>query len=227
MATHPPYDLEFRRRIVELVRRGDRPVLSIAKEFGCSDASIYKWLRQSDLEGRRKDALRGALPTSRFDQTSGPLSIFCQIFFRRLPGPRASDPAVVDSLEQHGQLRRIELHSERVVFDGRHAEPASLQSLVIEDEATALPDENLHPVAPLADEGEQVAAVDVLLPLVADDGRQAVDGVAHVDGRRGQIDADGLRKAKHLNSAESGDDLREVTDVGTDAEAQQRAGGER
>jgi len=58
MAMHPPYDLEFRRRIVELVRRGDRPVLSIAKEFGCSDASIYKWLRQSDLdEGRRKDGL--------------------------------------------------------------------------------------------------------------------------------------------------------------------------
>ena len=58
MATHPPYDMEFRRRIVELVRKGDRSVLSIAKEFGCSDASIYKWLRQTDLdEGRRKDGL--------------------------------------------------------------------------------------------------------------------------------------------------------------------------
>ncbi len=54
----PPYDPEFRHRIVELVRKGDRSVMSIAKEFGCSDASIYKWLRQADLdEGRRKDGL--------------------------------------------------------------------------------------------------------------------------------------------------------------------------
>ncbi len=58
MATRPPYDPEFRHRIIEMVRKGDRSVLSIAKEFGCSDASIYKWLRQADLDGgRRKDGL--------------------------------------------------------------------------------------------------------------------------------------------------------------------------
>jgi len=54
----PAYDPEFRRRIVELARKGDRSVLSIAKEFGCSDVSIYKWVRQADLdEGHRKDGL--------------------------------------------------------------------------------------------------------------------------------------------------------------------------
>jgi transposase len=58
MATRPPYDPEFRRRIVELARKRDRPVMKIVEEFGVSDATIYKWLRQADLdEGHRKDGL--------------------------------------------------------------------------------------------------------------------------------------------------------------------------
>lgn len=58
MARRTPYDLEFRHRIVELARKGDRSIASIAKEFGCADASIYKWIKQADLdEGRRKDGL--------------------------------------------------------------------------------------------------------------------------------------------------------------------------
>ena len=130
------------------------------------------------------DALQGQLPTTRFDQTSSPLSIFCPIFFRRLPGPGTPDAAVVDAFEQHGQLRGVELQSECVVRHGRHSEPAALQTLVLENEATALPNQDFHSVAVLADEGEQVATVDVLLPFVADDSCQPVNGITHVDRRR-------------------------------------------
>jgi transposase len=53
----PPYDLEFRRRIVELARSG-RALESLSEEFGPTSTSIRNWLRQADLdEGRRKDGL--------------------------------------------------------------------------------------------------------------------------------------------------------------------------
>ena len=56
--THPPYDMEFRRRMIELVRRGEQSIRQLAKEFNCSDATLYKWVRQADLnEGHRKDGL--------------------------------------------------------------------------------------------------------------------------------------------------------------------------
>lgn len=54
----PPYTVEFRRRIVELVRAG-RSASSLAKEFGCTDRSIRIWVHRADLdEGRRSDGLR-------------------------------------------------------------------------------------------------------------------------------------------------------------------------
>lgn len=53
----PPYDPEFRRRVVELVRAG-QPVVQLAKKFGCSEQSIRNWVRQQDLdEGRRNDGM--------------------------------------------------------------------------------------------------------------------------------------------------------------------------
>ena len=55
--SRPPYDMEFRRRIVELARNG-RELEGLAKEFGPTSTSIRNWLRQADLdEGRRKDGL--------------------------------------------------------------------------------------------------------------------------------------------------------------------------
>ena len=53
----PPYPLEFRRRLVELVRSGRSPE-SLAKEFEPSVATIRKWAVQMDRdEGRRADGL--------------------------------------------------------------------------------------------------------------------------------------------------------------------------
>jgi transposase len=55
--SRPPYDPEFRRRIIELARSG-RLALSLSQEFGPTTASIRNWVRQADLdEGRSKDGL--------------------------------------------------------------------------------------------------------------------------------------------------------------------------
>ena len=51
----PPYDPEFRRRIVELARSG-RSIESLAKEFEPSAMTIRQWVRQADRDdGRRSD----------------------------------------------------------------------------------------------------------------------------------------------------------------------------
>ncbi len=56
----PPYPMEFRRRLVELVRSGRSPE-SLAKEFEPSAATIRKWATRMDLdEGRRSDGLTTA-----------------------------------------------------------------------------------------------------------------------------------------------------------------------
>ena len=53
--THPPYPLEFRERIVDLVRSGRSPE-SLAREFEPSAQCIRNWVRQGDRDaGRRTD----------------------------------------------------------------------------------------------------------------------------------------------------------------------------
>ena len=53
----PPYPLEFRRRIIELVRSGRSPE-ALSKEFEPTAQSIHNWVAQADRdEGRRPDGL--------------------------------------------------------------------------------------------------------------------------------------------------------------------------
>jgi transposase len=55
--SHPPYPLEFRRRIVELVRSGRSPE-ALSKEFEPTAQSIHNWVAQADRDaGRRNDGL--------------------------------------------------------------------------------------------------------------------------------------------------------------------------
>ncbi len=42
---HPP---EFRRQAVELARKGDRPLLRLAKDLGISRSCLQKWLKEDD-----------------------------------------------------------------------------------------------------------------------------------------------------------------------------------
>ncbi len=54
----PPYDPEFRKRVVELVRAG-QPVSALAKKFGCTQQTIRNWKRQHDLDdGVRDDGMK-------------------------------------------------------------------------------------------------------------------------------------------------------------------------
>lgn len=55
--TRRPYPVEFRQRMIELVRAG-RSAESLAREFEPSAPSIRNWIRQADRdEGRRTDGL--------------------------------------------------------------------------------------------------------------------------------------------------------------------------
>jgi transposase len=46
-APHPP---EFRRRAVELARRGDTPIPALAKQLSISESCLRNWLTQSNAE---------------------------------------------------------------------------------------------------------------------------------------------------------------------------------
>lgn len=46
-AAHPP---EFRRRAVELVRLGGKPVTEIARDLGISYSCLRNWVRQADID---------------------------------------------------------------------------------------------------------------------------------------------------------------------------------
>jgi transposase len=55
--THPPYPLEYRERIIDLVRAGRSPE-SLAREFEPSAQCIRNWVHQADRDaGRRADGL--------------------------------------------------------------------------------------------------------------------------------------------------------------------------
>ena len=55
--TRQPYPLEFRQKIVDLVRSG-RSLKELAEEFEPSEQTIRNWLAQADADGgKRKDLL--------------------------------------------------------------------------------------------------------------------------------------------------------------------------
>ena len=57
---HAEYPEEFRRQIVEMVRKG-RKVLELSREFELAAQTIRNWVHQSDVdEGRREDGLTTA-----------------------------------------------------------------------------------------------------------------------------------------------------------------------
>ena len=59
----PPYPVEFRRQLVELVRAGRKPT-QLAREFGVTAQSISTWVAQAAADGgkpaRNKDVLSSA-----------------------------------------------------------------------------------------------------------------------------------------------------------------------
>jgi transposase len=44
------YPKEFRDDVVRVARKGDTPLAQLATDFGVSEASIYNWLKQADID---------------------------------------------------------------------------------------------------------------------------------------------------------------------------------
>jgi transposase-like protein len=45
-----PYPKEFRDDVVRLARQGDTSFVQLAEDFGISEASIYNWMKQADID---------------------------------------------------------------------------------------------------------------------------------------------------------------------------------
>jgi len=52
-----PYPPEFRQRAVELARLHEKSVAEIAADLGISDATLYNWMRQSEIDEGQRDGL--------------------------------------------------------------------------------------------------------------------------------------------------------------------------
>jgi len=51
-APHPP---AFRRRAVELARRGDRPIAVLAQRLQISESCLRRWVNQADIDDHGSD----------------------------------------------------------------------------------------------------------------------------------------------------------------------------
>ena len=51
---------EFRRDVVRVARKGDATLRQIAKDFGISEQSLYRWMQQADID----EGIRGGVTTA-------------------------------------------------------------------------------------------------------------------------------------------------------------------
>ena len=51
------YPKEFRDDVVRVARSSDAPIKQIAEDFGISDASLYNWLKQADIDDGKREGL--------------------------------------------------------------------------------------------------------------------------------------------------------------------------
>jgi transposase len=49
-AVPAPHPAEFRRRAVELVRAGSKPVAEVAKDLGISESCLRNWVAQAEVD---------------------------------------------------------------------------------------------------------------------------------------------------------------------------------
>ena len=45
-----PYPKEFRDDVVAVARKGQAPLIQIAKDFGISEGCLHNWLKKADVE---------------------------------------------------------------------------------------------------------------------------------------------------------------------------------
>ena len=51
---------EFKRDVVTVARRGDLTIVEVAADFGVSEESVRRWMRQADIDDGTKDGLTSA-----------------------------------------------------------------------------------------------------------------------------------------------------------------------
>ncbi len=52
-----PKPVEFRRRAVELARKGHKPVAGVARDLGVSESGLRRWMAQADIDDGNKEGL--------------------------------------------------------------------------------------------------------------------------------------------------------------------------
>lgn len=52
-----PYPKEFRDDVVAVARKGQAPLIQIAKDFGISEACLHSWLKKADTEDGNRAGL--------------------------------------------------------------------------------------------------------------------------------------------------------------------------
>lgn len=52
------YSPEFRRRVVDLCRSGGRRPHEVAEEFGVSEATVYRWIAQDEVDLGERPGVR-------------------------------------------------------------------------------------------------------------------------------------------------------------------------
>src|SRR5271166_4552763 len=101
----------------------------------------------------------------------------------------------VDAGEKQSQVRRGELKAglpRSAIGAGRGIEflkGAGLESLVPDDQAVWLPEEDLDAIAAAVEEQEEMSGERILPEMLVDHSQEAVEALAHVGGPRAKKDA--------------------------------------
>ena len=54
------FPIEFRRDVVAVARKGEAPLLQIAKDFGISESCLHRWLKLADVDDGVRPGVTGS-----------------------------------------------------------------------------------------------------------------------------------------------------------------------
>jgi transposase len=54
------FPIEFRRDVVAVARKGEVPLLQIAKDFGISESCLHRWLKLADVDDGVRPGVTGS-----------------------------------------------------------------------------------------------------------------------------------------------------------------------
>ena len=94
----------------------------------------------------------------------------------------------VDAVEQHGQLSGVHLDRATIMSEPWRAKSATLEPFVIENEAAAIPKQDLAAVTTTPQKHEQMPGEQVHAPLPTDNAAQAIVATAKIDWLDCEVD---------------------------------------